>query len=270
MSAAVPDRSAAEFKKFSLIGQLRRELGKGWRQLRAPRGVKELPPEFPPDFSDFTRDLCRRVAPYTMTSKQRVAAIERAVRYVVANGIEGDFTECGVAGGGSVMAMAWCLIELGETDRTLWLYDTFAGMPEPTDNDVGRYGSSAMKRYRQRQKDGVSTWINISLDTVKSHVAKTGYPAANIRFVEGKVEETLPQTRPERIAFLRLDTDWYESTKSEMEHLFPLLVPGGVILLDDYFAWAGHRKAVDEYVEANGVRIFWARIDDHAVVGIKQ
>jgi O-methyltransferase len=266
----VPDPSAAEFKKFSLFGQLRRELDKGRRKLFAPRGVKELPPEFPADFSDFTRDLCRRVAPYTMTSKARVAAIERAVRYVVANGIDGDFAECGVAGGGSVMAMAWCLIELGETGRTLWLYDTFAGMPEPTENDVGRYGSSAMKRYRQRRKDGQSTWINIALDTVKANVAGTGYPPANLRFVEGKVEETLPRTRPERIAFLRLDTDWYESTKAELEHLFPLVEPGGVILLDDYFAWAGHRKAVDDYVAANGIRIFWARIDDHAVVGIKQ
>ena len=266
MQPAVPDRSAAEFRKFSLVRQLRRELDEGWRQLRAPRGVNE----FPPDFSDFTRDLCRRVAPYTMTSKQRVAAIERAVRYVVANGIEGDFAECGVAGGGSVMAMAYTLIELGDTGRTLWLYDTFAGMPEPTNEDVGRYGTSAMKRYRQRRQDGVSTWINFSLDTVKGHVAETGYPDANLRFVEGKVEETLPQTRPERIAFLRLDTDWYESTKAEMEHLFPLVEPGGVILLDDYFAWAGHRKAVDDYVAEHGIRIFWARIDDHAVVGVKQ
>ncbi len=252
-----------------LLAKLRRELDKGWRKLRAPQGVRELPPEFPIDFADFTRRLYRRVGPHTMTSKERVAAIERAVRHVHAHGIAGDIVECGVAGGGSVMAFALTLMELGDTARTLWLYDTFAGMSEPTDEDVGRFGDKAMRAYQKKLEDGVSTWINVPLDQVKDAVGSTNYPKDRMEFVVGKVEDTLLQRRPESIAILRLDTDWYESTKVELEHLYPLVVSGGIILLDDYFRWQGHRKAVDEYVAANDLAIFWSRVDDHAVIGVK-
>ena len=88
--------------------------------------------------------------------------------------------------------------------------------------------------------------------------------------MKGKVEDSLLKKVPEQISLLRLDTDWYESTKSEMEILFPRVAPGGLILLDDYFRWMGSRKAVDEYIAANNIRIFWSRIDDHSVMGVKQ
>jgi len=254
----------------SIQAKIRREIGKGIRKLLAPKGVRELPAEWPADFSEFTRNLCRSVADYTMTSKQRIANIEASIRYICEHRIGGDFVECGVAGGGSIMAMAFTLLDIGMTDRHLWLYDTFDGMPEPGEHDIGRHGTAAIGKYRQLRKGDVSGWINIPLETVKRNVARTGYPDDRLHFVPGKVEETLPREAPDKVALLRLDTDWYESTKVEMDVLFERLAEGGLIIIDDYYRWQGSRKAVDDYIHDNAIRIFWSRIDDHSVIGVKQ
>jgi O-methyltransferase len=84
------------------------------------------------------------------------------------------------------------------------------------------------------------------------------------------VEDTIPASVPEQIALLRLDTDWYESTKCELEILFPRLVKGGVIIIDDYGCWQGARKAVDEYFNKNNIAILLNRMDDTGRIGIKQ
>jgi O-methyltransferase len=83
------------------------------------------------------------------------------------------------------------------------------------------------------------------------------------------VEETIPENAPESIALLRLDTDWYESTRHELEHLFPRLSPGGVLIIDDYGHWQGCKRAVDEYFGKNGARIFLARVDYTGRIGVK-
>jgi O-methyltransferase len=254
---------------INLKRKLTREVDKGIRKLLAPKNVRELPPEWPDDFSDFSKELWRGVSPYTMTSKERVVSLESAVRYISAHEVAGDMVESGVAAGGSVMAMALTLLDLGKADRRLWLYDTFEGMPEPTKHDVGRFDTPAMKLYKKRQ-DREGGWIKFSVEDVERNVLSTGYPAEQVVCVKGKVENSLLEKVPERISLLRLDTDWYESTKSEMEILFPLVSPGGLILLDDYYRWMGSRKAVDEYIAQNGIRIFWSRIDDHSVMGLKQ
>jgi hypothetical protein len=85
----------------------------------------------------------------------------------------------------------------------------------------------------------------------------------------GKVEDTIPADIPEKIALLRLDTDWYESTKHELIHLFPRLQKGGVLIIDDYGFWKGARKAVDEYFAENNIQILLNRIDDTGRMAIK-
>ncbi len=247
--------------------KVRRELAKGWRKL-LPNSAAA--PAWPEDFSGDMIALCRAVAPYTMTTRERVATLVRAVDYVVAEAIPGDFVECGVAAGGSSMAMALALLAHNVSDRGLWLYDTFEGMPAPGEHDVGRYGTHAIHTYKKRRVDGKSTWINIPLETVQENMARTGYPAQRITYVKGKVEATLAERSPERVALLRCDTDWYESTKAELEVLWPRLSPGGIVLFDDYYRWQGSRKAADDYFKANGIRIFLSRIDAHAAVGVKQ
>jgi len=241
--------------------------------LRAARKVGLRPDParvIPLDCTDEEREILRAVRPYTMTSQERVVSLIRAVDYLIASDIPGDFVECGVAAGGSVMTMALRLKMLGAADRRLWLYDTFAGMTEPTEEDLGRRGEPAGPRYRKRLKKGVSTWINHPLDRVKSAMTTTGYPEALTEYVKGPVEETLPKRHPERVALLRMDTDWHASTVAEMDELWPRLAPGGIAIADDYYRWRGSRKAIDEYVAVHRIRVFWARIDEHAAIAVKQ
>jgi len=97
----------------------------------------------------------------------------------------------------------------------------------------------------------------------------TGYPEDQVIFIKGRVEDTIPQTVPEQIALLRLDTDWYESTYHELIHLYPRLVNRGILILDDYGYWQGARKAVDTYFQENKVGMYLHRVDESARIGVK-
>ena len=112
-------------------------------------------------------------------------------------------------------------------------------------------------------------WAYGSLDEVRRNLGSTGYPDQYISFIEGKVEDTIPTNVPDRISLLRLDTDWYESTRHELQHLYPRLSPGGVLIIDDYGQWAGARKAVDEYVEDKKLKILLHRIDYTGRIAVK-
>ncbi len=245
------------------VAKLKREL------TRPFRGA--TPPTIPLDFSAFQKTLLKKVRPYTMTSNERVAVLESAVRHVLAQGYAGAFVECGVAKGGSAMAMAYTLIAMGDTSRDLYLYDTFEGMPEPQAVDRGRFGESASRSWRKRRdSQGRSTWINHGIEEVRRNLLLTGYPTERLHFIKGKVEDTLLREVPTgEIVLLRLDTDWYASTRAELDHLYPRLVRGGIVIVDDYFRWQGARKAVDDYVAQHRIPIFWARIDDASVIGVK-
>ena len=98
---------------------------------------------------------------------------------------------------------------------------------------------------------------------------RTGYDPARMHFVKGDVLETVPQEAPERIALLRLDTDWYESTRHELDHLYARLSPGGILIIDDYGHWRGARRAVDEFIEKHRLRLFLNRIDYTGRLAIK-
>ena len=119
------------------------------------------------------------------------------------------------------MAMALQLNQLGVSNRNLWLYDTFTGMTEPTDVDVeSGTGKSASDPLRTTDVgDGNNNWCVAGRTGVEANIANTGYPMDLVTFVEGDVSETLHWTTPSQVALLRLDTDWYQSTKSCMEML---------------------------------------------------
>ena len=248
---------------------LAREASKFARKLLAPPGMREAPPAYPQDFSPFSKHLCKQVNPYTMTSKERVVNLEYATRHIVEHLIEGDFVECGVGRGGSMMAAAYTLLELGVTDRKLYLYDTYTGMARPTEEDVSFLGKRATDKYEKKLKNGVSTWNNVPIEEVRENVGRTGYPPDNFELIAGLVQETLPDNAIQKIALLRLDTNLYESTQAELRFLFPKLSGGGVLIVDDYNKWLGQRKAVDEYFKEHGVRMLLTRVDDHSVMGVK-
>jgi O-methyltransferase len=208
------------------------------------------------------RAVLRSVRPMTMASPKRVVALWEAVDYVVRNSIAGDFVECGVWKGGSSIAAALAFKHFGDTTRRLYLFDTFEGMTLPTgfDREVTT-GRLATNIVNEDFGGKPGAWCNSPLEEVKQNLEATGYPADKVILVKGKVEETIPAAAPRQIAILRLDTDWYESTKHELEHLFPRLQIGGVLIIDDYGHWEGARRAVDEYISANRMPLLLNRID---------
>jgi O-methyltransferase len=203
-----------------------------------------------------------------MTSPERIWALRNAVRYVHRNGIEGAIVECGVWKGGSMMAVARTLLELGTSDRALYLFDTFEGMSPPTEEDRIYTGAQASQLLEGRDREE-RIWGYAPLDGVRDAVLSVGYDPAKVHFVKGMVEETVPTEAPERIALLRLDTDWYESTLHELVHLYPRLASGGVLIIDDYGHWQGARKAVDEYLAEHDIPLLLNRVDYTARIAVK-
>lgn len=236
----------------------------GWRLEKLP--VRH----YPDDFEELHRTICDKSAPYTMTSPERVYGLIEAIRYVNKFKIEGSIVECGVWKGGSMLATAETLLHLGDTTRELFLYDTFEGMPPPDDIDKTVHDRGASKLLEQdRDKASSLIWAYSTLQEVKSTLNRSNYPTDKIKYVVGKVEDTIPSTLPRTIALLRLDTDWYASTKHELHHLFPLITKGGILIIDDYGFWKGARKAVDEYFAETGIQIHLCRMDDTGRIGIK-
>jgi len=204
-----------------------------------------------------------------MTSPERIVALIQAVEHVVQSGIPGDIVECGVWKGGSMMAAIFSLMRLGDLGRTVRLYDTFDGMPPPAEIDRDFAGRSAEEQMRTEDRGSSFIWCLAALESVKRNVLSTGYPAHRIHFIQGRVEETIPHQVPERIAVLRLDTDWYESTRHELIHLYPRLEPGGVLIIDDYGHWQGARRATDEFLAGLAIRPLLCRIDFTGRLAVK-
>ena len=185
----------------------------GYQLVRA--GAGPAAPEPPPKrrrgrsrrYDDETRQTIRAVRPRTMTSEAKLHALIVATRYVVKQDIPGAIVECGVWRGGSMLAVVRTLQASGVTDRDLHLFDTFAGMPEPTDADRRRDGAAAAELLRTRSADA-KVWAIASLEDVQAGLAETGYPQDRLHYHRGRVEETVPDKAPERVALLRLDTDW--------------------------------------------------------------
>jgi O-methyltransferase len=232
----------------------------GYRVVRTRQGG------YPLDFRDDDIRLIRQAMPYTMTTPERLKVLIDSVRYLTDRSICGAFLECGVWKGGSMMAAALALSDLGETDREIVLCDVYdALLPVPTKRDYTVTGDEALTRGSAPQP----YWNFVTVDDVRSNMEKTGYPPERIRYVRGQVEVTIPEHAPEHISLLRLDTDWYESTLHELTHLYPRLSKGGVLIVDDYGSHQGVREAVEQYFSNDLRRPFLARIDHGGVIGIK-
>lgn len=242
---------------MKLLRSLQRRMGRSKVSLR----LEERYPDIQERDFRAALELC---SPASMTSIDRLYALYQATRYVAAAGVPGDFVECGVWKGGSVMMMALALLGIGIADRHLHLFDTFAGMPEPTAKDVD-YTGQDMRPVTQANPE----WLKAGLDEVRANLAKTGYPAERFHLVPGNVLDTLPDRAPEAIALLRLDTDWHKSSQHELAHLFPRLSSRGVLIIDDYGHFRGVREAVDEFLATQKERYLLQRIDYAARLLIK-
>jgi len=243
------------------LRKLTRRLGYEVINMNRPGASSAVPAGFDLE----TTATYARVRPFTMTSAERIGALVEATRYIIRAGIPGGIVECGVWKGGSMMAVALTLANARNADRDLYLFDTYEGMTKPTAVD----GQHARTTWSERQTASHNTWAYAGLKEVRTNIASTGYPTDRVHYIVGKVEETVPSSAPDSIAILRLDTDWYESTKHELEHLFPRLSKGGVLIIDDYGTYPGARKAVDEYISDRRLSLFLNRIDADARLAIK-
>lgn len=225
------------------------------------------------DYSEEFIQIYDQCKDYSITTIEQMNALYEAVKYVSSNRIEGEIVECGVWKGGSCMLIAKVLNILDEKKRKIILYDTFEGMVEPTDKDVevqtNELARNILKK-EEKSTEKYNIWAYAPLDMVKKNMASIDYPEENIIYIKGKVEETIPGYIPRKISILRLDTDWYESTKHELEHLYPILSPGGVLIIDDYGHFAGAREAVDEYFSGLEKPPYMSRIDYSGRIIIKK
>lgn len=261
-------RNKARLKLKNALKQTARGIGYDivrYREEKTPTST------FPPDFSAEHVSIIETVQPYTLTSIERLFGLIEGVHYITRRNIPGSIVECGVWRGGSMMAAALTLRSLMSAERDLYLFDTFEGMPKPTDEDVHHTGTAAIKAFTELQTgEDSSSECAATLSEVQSNMARTGYEKTRIHYVQGKVENTIPQQAPESIALLRLDTDWYESTRHELEHLYPRLSPGGILIIDDYGDWQGARKATDDYLASHAPDLFLSRIDYTGRIAVKQ
>lgn len=245
-------------KRFQLLTPHHREL---LNEISYYRG--SIAAEFPADFSSDEIAIISAAKPFTMTSNERLVSLLRSIDYIHQNNIQGDIVECGVWRGGSMVAACSKLLQLGITNKKIWLFDTFEGMPPPSNSDIQFDGSDATQFLsidEQGQKSG-AYWCIASLEDVQLNIAGTGYPSENVVYIKGKVEDTLPDTSIGKIALLRLDTDWFESTYHELKCLYDQVLPGGIIIIDDYGHWQGAKKAVDTFLQERNIKSLLHRID---------
>ena len=259
----VPAETEQAFAEHAAREERVRDHQRDAAEYHAKTGTADMDPAFLPIY-----ERCRG---YTMTSVERMYALFTAIKYLEEAGIDGDIVECGVWRGGSVMLVAHTLSALGSTVRNLYLFDTYEGLPRPDqEKDVDVWGNRAIDGWLPRSiNEEKSHWAEASVEEVKANLLSTGYPAAHLHFVKGMVERTIPDAAPTRIALLRLDTDWYASTKHELKHLFARLSRHGVLILDDYGHFKGARAAVDEFFQSCRIPILLHRVDYSGRVGIK-
>jgi O-methyltransferase len=230
----------------------------GYKVVRArakPDAAPKAPkPAFPAHYDEMAHPILRAARPYTMTRVEKQYALYLATRHVVEHDIPGAVVECGVWRGGSMHIVARTLLAIGDTSRELYLFDTFDGMTPPTDKDVTYDGKPVADLLSSRPRTA-RIWAVASLEDVQQGFEAIPYPRERIHFVQGPVESTLPEQAPDQIAILRLDTDWYESTRHELVTLYDRLSRGGVLIIDDYGSYQGARAAIEEFIKETGARL---------------
>ena len=208
-------------------------------------------------------ELVPKVRRFTMTTMERLYALWSMVGYLCEANITGDIVECGVWRGGSMMLVALELARRTTTDRHLWLYDTYAGLPRPNESiDVDILGNRAIDGWHAHTlTDGQTYWAYADEADVRANLGAIAYPADRLHFVKGLVEMTIPNKAPDQIALLRIDTDWYASYQHIQRELYDRVVPGGIVIFDDYGHYAGAKKAVDEFRAERNIKIPLIRVD---------
>ena len=252
----------------SSVKKIFRSFGLEISKYHPPQPAVQPSEEFPIDFESQYVDIIKKVKPYTMTSSERLYQLIYCVKYLVENRIAGDFVECGVWRGGSILTMIETLKMLDVRDRKLQLFDTFSS-DDIFATKTAITEDEPFQGSLEEIKESSGIDFSVNLDDVKRVMKNTNYPTENVVFNVGRVEDTIPEARVDSIALLRLDTDWYDSTKLQLEEFYDKVVPNGVVIFDDYGFWKGHKKAADEFLAKNNIKPLLLRNDSSCRLFIK-
>ena len=217
------------------------------------------------EMTPYDEKLIKLAGQYSMTPQIRMFTLLQSLRYLKSKNIVGDYVECGVWKGGNLILFKKFLEDENISNNKkikICAYDTFEGMTEPDRNDLALNNNEKASLLLKKSKKNTHIWGICSLSEVKKNLCKLTN-IDNINFIKGPVEETLEDESnlPEKISLLRLDTDWYSSTKKELEKLYDRVLSGGVIIVDDYGHWGGSKKATDEFFSDKFV---WMHYVDYA------
>jgi len=187
-----------------------------------------------------------------------------ALLYCNKNKIKGCYVECGVMSGKHPIIACNTVLQNNLDVIDIYMFDTYEGLTRPgqydystTDPVYHMDNEKVIKEWESQQTgENTSKWCYCSLENVKQNVYKTNYPKDKLHFIKGDVMKTLLEEKniPDKISVLRLDTDWYESSKFELEKLYHKVIEGGIVILDDYFHWDGQRRATDEFFQENNIK----------------
>jgi hypothetical protein len=189
---------------------------------------------------------------------------KEAILYCEKNKILGSYVECGVKAGKHPLLACNTILQNNLNKRDIYMFDTYEGLTKPGKYDYTRKNAkynmsneSVIKNWEVKKvSEKTNKWCYCSLEDVKNNLYQRNYPKDKLHFIKGDVMETLLEEKniPDKISVLRLDTDWYESSKFELEKLYHRVADGGVVILDDYFHWDGQRRATDEFLQENNLK----------------
>ncbi|TDB61795.1 TylF/MycF/NovP-related O-methyltransferase [Arundinibacter roseus] len=198
----------------------------------------------------------------TMLGFKRLDNIEFCFDEIIRNNIPGDLIETGVWRGGATIFMKGLLKSVQDTTRTVWVADSFEGLPKPDP----RYEADKESHYH------LETYLAVPMEKVMLQFARYGLLDNRVQFLKGWFKDTLPHAPIEKLALLRLDGDMYESTMDALVHLYPKLSVGGFILIDDYHSIEFCRKAVEDYRTLHSIKeeiltvdwtgVYWKKVKD--------
>jgi len=191
------------------------------------------------------KPILDKTRPFTMVAQAALVDLALQVQHVLAENIRGNFVECGVWRGGAAFLMAELLRHFGVTDRKVWLFDSFEGLPSPDGID----GPAAMAYAKNAASSGEFQNCRASLEEVQRTATELGLKSYTI-FVKGWFDKTLARNRDRvgDIALLRIDCDWYSSVRCCLDNLYDQVVNRGFVILDDYYTWDGCAIAVHEFL----------------------
>ncbi len=188
---------------------------------------------------------------YSMIGTKRLDNLEKCLRMILADQVPGDLLETGVWRGGACLFMKAVLNRFGDRSRTVWLADSFQGLPKPT--------AAADDDRRDDLTD--CDFMKVSQEQVAANFERFELLDERVRFLKGWFCDTLPTAPIKQLALLRLDGDLYTSTHDALNAMYHRVSPGGYIIVDDYGSWNGCRVAVDEFRKAHGIESEMTKID---------